>query len=310
MSSENLGKSIVYMGTPEFAVAPLQALIEANITVVAVVTVADKPAGRGRKLNESAVKKAALAHDIPVLQPVSLKDESFLNELAAIKADLFVVVAFRMLPEAVWNMPPLGTFNLHGSLLPAYRGAAPINWAIINGESKTGVTTFFLDRNIDTGSIIYQSELGIQKDWTAGDLHDAMMPIGATLVVETVHAIISGHFTLQPQKSNLATHAPKLNKINCLLDFSKSPVELVNQIKGLSPFPGAYFGEYKFLNASATTIELSCSSPLLYRLKGSLFLKYANGTIEITAIKPNGKRQMSGKDFVNGMQTEELQLFS
>ena len=164
MSSEILGKSIVYMGTPEFAVAPLKALIEANITVAAVVTVADKPAGRGRKLNESAVKKAALAHDIPVLQPVSLKDESFLNELAAIKADLFVVVAFRMLPEAVWNMPPLGTFNLHGSLLPVYRGAAPINWAIINGESKTGVTTFFLDKNIDTGSIIYQSELGIQKN--------------------------------------------------------------------------------------------------------------------------------------------------
>ena len=300
---------IIFFGTPNFAATNLKYLLGKGFEIVAIVTPPDSRKGRGKQLKLCAVKEVGLENNIPVLQPLKLRDEEFISKLKNYNADLFVVVAFRMLPEAVWNMPPLGTFNLHGSLLPAYRGAAPINWAIINGESKTGVTTFFLDKNIDTGSIIYQSELGIQKNWTAGDLHDAMMPIGATLVVKTVHAIISGHFTLQPQKSNLATHAPKLNKINCLLDFSKSPVELVNQIKGLSPFPGAYFGEYKFLNASTTTIELSCSSPLLYRLKGSLFLKYANGTIEITAIKPNGKRQMSGKDFVNGMQTEELQLF-
>ncbi len=296
------------MGTPEFAVAPLKALIQANISVVAVVTVADKPAGRGRKLNESAVKKAANDFGIPVLQPTSLKDSVFLEELASFKADLFVVVAFRMLPEQVWKMPPLGTFNLHGSLLPAYRGAAPINWAVVNGESKTGVTTFFLDEQIDTGSIIQQLELEIHNEWTAGDLHDAMMPLGASLVVNTVRSIFTGQCTVSTQKGELATHAPKLNKDNCLLDFTKSPSELVQQIKGLSPFPGAYFGAYKFINASITTHETRCTDPLLYRLKGGLFLKYSQGTIEITAIKPNGKRLMTGKDFANGMKMDELTL--
>lgn len=308
MSLENSGKSVIYMGTPEFAVAPLKALIQANIAVVAVVTVADKPAGRGRKLNESAVKKAANDFGIPVLQPVSLKDASFLDDLASFNADLFVVVAFRMLPEVVWKMPPLGTFNLHGSLLPAYRGAAPINWAIINGESKSGVTTFFLDEKIDTGLIIQQAELNIQKEWTAGELHDAMMPIGATLVVDTVHAIFNGGSAVQPQNGKLATHAPKLNKENCELDFTKYPTELVQQIKGLSPFPGAYFGAFKFINASLATIEERSTTPVLFRLKGGLFLKYSKGTIEITSIKPNGKRLMTGKDFANGMKMDELAL--
>ncbi len=308
MSLENSGKSVIYMGTPEFAVAPLKALIQANIAVVAVVTVADKPAGRGRKLNESAVKKAANDFGIPVLQPVSLKDASFLDDLASFNADLFVVVAFRMLPEVVWKMPPLGTFNLHGSLLPAYRGAAPINWAIINGESKSGVTTFFLDEKIDTGLIIQQAELNIQKEWTAGELHDAMMPIGATLVVDTVHAIFNGESAVQPQNGKLATHAPKLNKENCELDFTKYPTELVQQIKGLSPFPGAYFGAFKFINASLATIEERSTMPVLFRLKGGLFLKYSKGTIEITSIKPNGKRLMTGKDFANGMKMDELAL--
>ena len=308
MSLENLDKSVIYMGTPEFAVAPLKALIQANISVVAVVTVADKPAGRGRKLNESAVKKAANDFGIPVLQPTSLKDTAFLAELAAFNADLFIVVAFRMLPEAVWNMPPFGTFNLHGSLLPAYRGAAPINWAIINGETKTGVTTFFLDKDIDTGSIIQQSEISISENWTAGELHDAMMPLGADLVVNTVHSIFKGHCTLQPQSSELATHAPKLNKENCRLDFAKSPNQIISQIRGLSPFPGAYFGDYKFMNAEICAAETTSSNPILFRLKGGLFLKYSKGTIEITSIKAAGKRQMSGKDFANGMQMDELLL--
>ena len=309
MSLENSGKSVIYMGTPEFAVAPLKALIQANIAVVAVVTVADKPAGRGRKLNESAVKKAANDFGIPVLQPLSLKDASFLDDLASFNADLFVVVAFRMLPEVVWKMPPLGTFNLHGSLLPAYRGAAPINWAIINGESKSGVTTFFLDEKIDTGLIIQQVELNIQKEWTAGELHDAMMPLGASLVVDTVDSIFNGGSTVQPQKGELATHAPKLNKENCELDFTKYPTELVQQIKGLSPFPGAYLGAFKFINASLATIEERSTMPVLFRLKGGLFLKYSKGTIEITSIKPNGKRLMTGKDFANGMKMDELALF-
>ena len=308
MSLENLDKSVIYMGTPEFAVAPLKALIQANISVVAVVTVADKPAGRGRKLNESAVKKAANDFGIPVLQPTSLKDTAFLAELAAFNADLFIVVAFRMLPEAVWNMPPFGTFNLHGSLLPAYRGAAPINWAIINGETKTGVTTFFLDKDIDTGSIIQQSEISISENWTAGELHDAMMPLGADLVVNTVHSIFKGHCTLQLQNSELATHAPKLNKENCRLDFAKSPNQIISQIRGLSPFPGAYFGDYKFMNAEICAAETTSSNPILFRLKGGLFLKYSKGTIEITSIKAAGKRQMSGKDFANGMQMDELLL--
>lgn len=308
MSSEDLGKSVIYMGTPEFAVAPLKALIQADISVVAVVTVADKPAGRGRKLHESAVKKAANEFGIPVLQPTSLKDAAFLAELASFNADLFVVVAFRMLPEVVWNMPPLGTFNLHGSLLPAYRGAAPINWAIINGDTKTGVTTFFLDKDIDTGSIIQQSEISISENWTAGELHDAMMPLGADLVVNTVHSIFKGHCTLQLQNSELATHAPKLNKENCRLDFAKSPNQIISQIRGLSPFPGAYFGDYKFMNAEICAAETTSSNPILFRLKGGLFLKYSKGTIEITSIKAAGKRQMSGKDFANGMQMDELLL--
>ena len=308
MSSEDLGKSVIYMGTPEFAVAPLKALIQADISVVAVVTVADKPAGRGRKLHESAVKKAANDFGIPVLQPTSLKDAAFLAELASFNAHLFVVVAFRMLPEVVWNMPPLGTFNLHGSLLPAYRGAAPINWAIINGDTKTGVTTFFLDKDIDTGSIIQQSEISISENWTAGGLHDAMMPLGADLVVNTVHSIFKGHCTLQLQNSELATHAPKLNKENCRLDFAKSPNQIISQIRGLSPFPGAYFGDYKFMNAEICAAETTSSNPILFRLKGGLFLKYSKGTIEITSIKAAGKRQMSGKDFANGMQMDELLL--
>ena len=308
MNSEDLFKKVIYMGTPEFAVAPLDALIEAKISVVAVVTVADKPAGRGRKLNESAVKQAALHHGIPVLQPESLKDPSFLAELASFNADLFVVVAFRMLPEAVWSIPSLGTFNLHGSLLPAYRGAAPINWAIINGETLTGVTTFFLDKNIDTGSIIQQSQLDIRNEWTAGDLHDAMMPIGAQLVVETAQAIFKDNHTLQVQQSDLATHAPKLNKDNCRLDFNKSPSQLVQQIKGLSPFPGAYYGEFKFINAALTEQKGTSTIATLVRLKGGLFLKYSKGTIEITMIKPYGKRQMSGRDFANGLQTDEITL--
>lgn len=308
MSSEDLGKSVIYMGTPEFAVAPLKALIQADISVVAVVTVADKPAGRGRKLHESAVKKAANDFGIPVLQPTSLKDAAFLAELASFNADLFVVVAFRMLPEVVWNMPPLGTFNLHGSLLPAYRGAAPINWAIINGDTKTGVTTFFLDKDIDTGSIIQQSEISISENWTAGELHDAMIPLGADLVVNTVHSIFKGHCKLQLQNSELATHAPKLNKENCRLDFAKSPNQIISQIRGLSPFPGAYFGDYKFMNAEICAAETTSSNPILFRLKGGLFLKYSKGTIEITSIKAAGKRQMSGKDFANGMQMDELLL--
>ena len=299
---------IVFFGTPDFAVASLNALVENSYDVVGVITAPDKPAGRGHKLQPSAVKSYALEQRLNVLQPTNLKAEDFITELESLRADIQIVVAFRMLPEIVWNMPKLGTFNVHGSLLPDYRGAAPINWAIINGETKTGVTTFFLDKDIDTGSIIRQSDIHIEDKWTAGELHDAMMPLGADLVVDTVHSIFKGQCTLQSQSSELATHAPKLNRENCRLDFTKSPSQVISQIKGLSPFPGAYFGDYKFINAAVCAAEISSINPVLFRLKGGLFLKYSKGNIEITSIKAAGKRQMSGKDFANGMQIDELPL--
>jgi methionyl-tRNA formyltransferase len=297
------------MGTPHFAVPPLEALIAEGINVVAVVTVADKPSGRGQKLQESPVKQKALEFNIPILQPLSLKDDGFIEALRSYEADLFIVVAFRMLPKRVWSMPPLGTFNLHGSLLPAYRGAAPINWAVINGESKTGLTTFLLDEEIDTGKILMQEEMKIPADWTAGELHDSLMPMGARMVVETTKQIACGNISPKDQPEELATHAPKLTKENCLLDLTKDPQALVQQIKGLSPFPGAYLSDYKFLNASSiASTDLSASKAKLMVFEKKLLLIYSKGAIEITEIKAAGKRNMSGKDFINGMKTLEIQL--
>ena len=242
---------IVYMGTPEFAVAPLTNLVEKGYNIVGVVTVPDKPSGRGLKLNQSAVKQYAVEYLVPkgvkLMQPVSLKDEAFLNELQQLEADMFIVVAFRMLPEVVWRMPSLGTFNLHGSLLPLYRGAAPINWAIIKGEEKSGVTTFLIDKEIDTGNILMQRECPIEEKETIGTLYDKLMAIGANLVVETVDGLVEGKLTPKPQTGKI-TGAPKLNKELGRIKWDmqdpdqsgKTSAQLINQlVRGLSPYPAA-----------------------------------------------------------------------
>lgn len=301
--------SIIYMGTPQFAVPPLEALVQNGYDVRAVITVADKPAGRGRKLQSSAVKIKADELNIPVLQPLSLKDPSFLDALYEFNADLFIVVAFRMLPKEVWSMPRLGTFNLHGSLLPELRGAAPIHWAIINGMKKTGLTTFFLDEQIDTGSVLLQKEQVIMPEWTTGDLHDALMPLGAELVLDTVKQLGDGTLRSYPQNDQNASHAPKLTKENTELDLSKSPTELIHQIKGLSPFPSAHYRGYKFLNAAPSIdLEKGTSTPTLVNVGKKLFLNYSLGSVEILEIKPEGKRAMIALDFINGMKTPDIQL--
>ncbi|MEM8585970.1 MAG: methionyl-tRNA formyltransferase, partial [Bacteroidota bacterium] len=232
---------IVFMGTPEFAVPSLEALIENGYEVVGVVTATDKMGGRGgKKLLESAVKKCAIKHQIPVLQPTKLRDPDFLADLRRWNTDLQIVVAFRMLPELVWDMPSLGTFNLHGSLLPKYRGAAPINWAIINGEAKTGLTTFFIKHEIDTGDMLLQAETPIGPNETAGDLHDRMMVLGADLVVDTVKLIETGSYHLQKQDDRLACPAPKLSREVCQIDFDQSCNKVHDFIRGLSPYPAAW----------------------------------------------------------------------
>lgn len=236
---------IVYMGTPEFAIAPLDALIKAKYNVVGVVTVADKPSGRGLKVNESAVKKYAVEHNIPVLQPLKLKDPEFLKQLAEFKADLFIVVAFRMLPQEVWKMPTLGTFNLHAALLPQYRGAAPINWAIINGERMTGVTTFMIDDKIDTGGIILRQECSISEEDTAGTIHDKLMKIGADIVLQTTEGLIEHSVETRVQRSfiqgsEVLKPAPKITKELCNIDWRDTSKNIYNLIRGLSPYPTAF----------------------------------------------------------------------
>lgn len=299
---------IVYMGTPEFAVPPLQALIDAGYEIPAVITVADKPAGRGRRIRESAVKECALRNGLKVLQPTNLKDEGFVNELRSLNADLFIVVAFRMLPEVVWAMPPMGTFNLHGSLLPKYRGAAPIHWAIINGDQKSGLTTFLLDKKIDTGGTLLQVEHSIAPGMTTGQLHDELKALGPDLVLRTVDGLAFGTLTPVAQDDHLATHAPKLNKENSRLEFSKTPPALVQQILGLNPFPGAYYGDFKFMKAQLSERQCVSSSPVLVVSEKKLYLDYALGSIEITEIKPNGKKNMDAKSFINGLKVAILPL--
>jgi len=296
------------MGTPEFAVPPLQALVSAGYNVKAVVTVADKPSGRGRKLTPSAVKQASLELGIPVLQPTSLKDEAFLEELDALEADLFVVVAFRMLPKEVWGKPRLGTFNLHGSLLPQLRGAAPIHWAVINGLKESGLTTFLIDEHIDTGNILLQERLAIKPHWTTGQLHDALLPIGAQLVVDTVKGLAQGSLTPQAQNDEEATHAPKLTKDNTRLDFTLVPASLVQLIKGLCPFPSSYYGEINFLDATFCEPQHPSVDAKLRVREKQLFLDYALGSIQITQLKPAGKRAMSSSDYINGLNKPEILL--
>lgn len=299
---------IVFMGTPDFAVASLDALVQANFDVVAVVTAPDKPAGRGQRLNESAVKKYAVEKSIPVLQPEKLKNPDFLAALKSFNADLQVVVAFRMLPEVVWNMPPKGTINLHGSLLPQYRGAAPINHAIINGEQESGVTTFFLTHEIDTGDIILSDRTPIAPDETAGELHDKLMVIGANLLVKTVTAIAGGDVAEQPQpQSDELKHAPKIFKEDCKIDWNNSTAMVYNLIRGLSPYPTAF----TLLNDKTLKIfkaEPEEKEPAIaaggFLTDGKTFLKFAtkNGFVKLLDIQFEGKKRMLIEDFLRGMR--------
>ena len=316
---------IVYMGTPEFAVKPLDTIVQAGYKVVGVVTVADKPAGRGLKVNESAVKQYAVAHGIPVLQPVKLKDPEFLEALRAWKADLFVVVAFRMLPEEVWSMPRLGTFNLHAALLPQYRGAAPINWAVINGEKMSGVTTFMIDKDIDTGGIIFRQECRIRPDETAGELHDELMEIGADLVLQTVEALIQHNVELRVQRSFIQGSeelrpAPKLTKELCRIDWSRSTEEIYNLVRGLSPYPAA-FTELVRTNSHSGPDPESLSlkiyraepRPDLHAAPGTvlsdgktwLAIATADGALSLTEIQLAGKKKMAVAEFLKGFREPE-----
>lgn len=306
--SSRTNTRIVYMGTPEFAVPPLEALIEAGYTIPAVITVADKPAGRGRKLRESEVKVCAVRNGLKVLQPTNLKDEDFVTELRSLNADLFIVVAFRMLPEIVWSMPALGTFNLHGSLLPKYRGAAPIHWAIINGDRSTGLTTFLLDKKLDTGGTLLQIEHPITDGMTTGELHNELMSLGPELVLNTVEGLVSGMLRPKAQNNELATHAPKLNKDNSKLNLSKTPDELTQQILGLNPFPGSYYGDFKFMRARVCSRMHASEKPVLRVSEKRLFLDYPLGSVEIIEIKPNGKKNMDAKSFINGLKVAVLPL--
>lgn len=299
---------IVFMGTPDFAVASLNALAEAGFDIIGVVTAADKPAGRGQKLQESAVKKYAVEKGLNVLQPLKLKDPDFIAELKALNADLHVVVAFRMLPEVVWNMPAKGTINLHGSLLPQYRGAAPINHAIINGEKESGVTTFFLKHEIDTGDVIFSETVPIAEDDTAGDLHDHLMDAGAGLLVKTVKAIEANDYKEQPQIfSAELKHAPKIFKEFCKVDWNNPVKTIYNLIRGLSPYPTA-FAE---LNEKTIKIfkagfeeTIPSVSPGMFITDGKNYLKFAaqDGYISLLDVQYEGKKRMMVDEFLRGMR--------
>jgi methionyl-tRNA formyltransferase len=301
---------IVFMGTPEFAVGILDTIIKNNYEVVGVITAADKPAGRGQKIKYSAVKEYALENNLNLLQPTNLKDESFLAELKSLNANLQVVVAFRMLPEVVWKMPPLGTFNLHASLLPNYRGAAPINWAIINGETKTGVTTFFIDDKIDTGAMILSKETPISFTESAGELHDRLMAIGSEAVVETLALIAEGNVvtTIQTNSSDIKT-AYKLNKDNCKIDFSKSGKEIYNLIRGLSPYPSAWCffkdgtEEWNVKLYEAKLVEESHNFEVgsIITTKKEIRIAVNNGFLEILSLQFPGKKRMKSFELLNGI---------
>lgn len=312
---------IVYMGTPEFAVAPLDALIKNKYKVVGVVTVADKPSGRGLAVNESAVKKYAVEHGIPVLQPVKLKDPEFLSALRAMKADLFVVVAFRMLPEEVWSMPKLGTFNLHAALLPQYRGAAPINWAVINGERLTGVTTFMLDKNIDTGAILLRQECRIDPEDNAGDVHDKLMAIGSELVVETVEGIIQRNIETRVQRSfiqgsEMLKPAPKIHRELCHIDWEDNAQSICNLIRGLSPYPAAFTEIYregsdpvqlKLFSAERSDMAVPAGA-IASDGKTYINIGTPDGSVSLKEVQLAGKKRMDVRTFLLGFR--EIETYS
>jgi len=302
------------MGTPDFAVGTLKKLIEANYQVVGVITAPDKPAGRGRKLHESSVKKYAVAQKLSVLQPTNLKNEDFLKDLKSLKANLQIVVAFRMLPKVVWQMPKYGTFNLHASLLPDYRGAAPINWVLINGETKTGVSTFFIDENIDTGEMILQEEVNIDPLETAGSLHDKLMEIGSDLVLKTVQLIETNAVktTPQPDMVDVKT-AYKLNKDNCRIDWNNSIETIYNKVRGLNPYPAAWtilFNDKEKINIKiyeVETLKEDHKNPVgkIESNKKEVKVSVPEGYIILKTIQLPGKRKMDIKSLLNGYHFEK-----
>lgn len=298
---------IIFMGTPEFAVPSLEILIEHKFNVVAAITAPDKPQGRGQKIAFSPLKESALKHNIPILQPLNLKSEEFLSELKGYRADLQVVVAFRMLPEAVWGMPSFGTFNLHASLLPQYRGAAPINWAIINGEKESGATTFFLKHEIDTGSIIYQQKEPIDEKDTAGTLYDRLMKLGAQLVLKTVKAVEAGDYPTVPQNENTALkHAPKIFKETCEINWNLTSTQTRNFVRGLNPHPTAWSilggKTYKIFAVSVFDKNDGQNPPGTINTdnKNYLYVKTLDGWISIDELQPEGKRKMNIQEFFRG----------
>ncbi|MDI6034609.1 methionyl-tRNA formyltransferase [Flavobacterium sp. LB2P84] len=301
---------IVFMGTPEFAVGILDTILKNNYEVVGVITAADKPAGRGQKLKYSAVKEYALANNLILLQPVNLKDETFLSELKSLNANLQIVVAFRMLPKVVWEMPALGTFNLHASLLPNYRGAAPINWAIINGETKTGVTTFFIDDKIDTGAMILSSETPIDETENAGQLHDRLMDLGSKTVIDTLEMIEKGNLStiIQKDTSDIKT-AYKLNKENCKIDWTKPALEINNLIRGLSPYPAAWCfiqdkneeWNVKIYEAKIVLEDHDYSIGSLICTKKEMKIAVENGFIQVLSLQFPGKKKMNTPELLNGI---------
>lgn len=321
MPSHNL--RIVYMGTPDFAVLPLKKIVEAGYSVVGVVTNPDKPAGRGQQIQESAVKKYAREMGLKVLQPEKFRNEEFLKELSDLKADLQLVVAFKMLPEVVWNMPPLGTVNLHASLLPDYRGAAPINWAVINGETHSGVTTFLLKHEIDTGNIIYQQKIEIGEAMTAGELHDLLMDTGADLLLKTVDAIEQGNYPLMDQTKLLegreAIHAPKIFKEDMKICWDHGLDSIYNHIRGLSPFPAAWTELKHKVSGNIVPLKIFKTIKVLREHqqkvgsiqtdgKKSFEVFVSGGIIGIDELQQSGKKRMSTEDFLRGFRLEEYDL--
>jgi len=313
-NKEKRNLRIVFMGTPDFAVAGLSALIGAGYTIVGVITAPDRPAGRGRKLQESAVKRFAMTKGLKVLQPTNLKDESFIRELMALEPNLQVVVAFRMLPKAVWQLPEFGTFNLHASLLPQYRGAAPINWAIINGEETTGVTTFFIDEKIDTGEIILQEETDIHYDDDAGSLHDRLMALGAEVILKTVGLIEKNEVTTQTQpQSGVLNAAPKIFREDCKIDWAMSGRSIYNFIRGLSPYPTAWCSLKNGQDGLSIKIYRTAFEKESHQLqvgtvlsnKNSLKIAVTDGFIELLTIQLPGKRKMTVIEVLNGLKLEE-----
>lgn len=298
---------IVFFGTPDFAVPSLKVLNNSNHEIVAVITAPDKERGRGRKVSYTPIKEYALTNNLKCLQPERMKDEEFISKLKLLNADLFVIVAFKILPRSVFTIPKFGSFNLHGSLLPQYRGAAPIHWAIISGETKTGVTTFFLEDKVDTGNVLLQTELPIENDDNLGTIHDKMSLLGAELVLKTVDKIASGNYELKKQKDELATPAPKITKELGEIDWTRSAKEIHNLVRGLSPFPAAYFlhneKKYKIFKSKVVDTPV-LDSGKIKETKKELFIGCHDKVLQIIEIQIEGRKRMNVEDFLRGYSLE------